>query len=211
VTLARDPGPDRITLEHIGPSGEHLGRLGETTGLVRASLAAKVNGPIPFSPFPHAATHGDVVYLTNGSQPLVTARSATGQWTIAFPAHDHDAGQEWTALVGELERRRLQPFVGVVSTAPRPDSIPHLSGLLIDDAGLVWAKRYDPRTDAIWLGGGARGLGGTWWVADSAGRVVASVQVPVGFAPLEIQDARVIGVSVDSLGVERVEVRAISR
>jgi hypothetical protein len=143
--------------------------------------------------------------------PLVRAWSAAGEWTIELPALEHDAEREWSALAEQIERRRLQPFLRVVSTAPRPDSIPHLGGLLIDEGGRIWAKRYDPATDAIWLGGGARGFGGTWWVADSAGRVIASVQVPAGFAPLAVEDARVVGVSVDSLGVERVEVRTISR
>jgi hypothetical protein len=211
VAFADGLGPDRVSIERMSASGEHLGRLGETTGLVRARLAEKVNGPIPFSPYPHVATHGDTVYHTNGREPLVTAWSAAGEWTISFPAHDYDAERQWSALVAEVERRSLEPVLRVVSTAPRPDWIPHLSGLLVDDAGRIWARRYEPGTDAIWLGGGARGFGGTWWVADPAGRVIASVQVPAGFAPLEIEDARVLGVSVDSLGVERVEVRTISR
>jgi hypothetical protein len=211
VTLAAESGPDRVSIDNFGQNGEHLRRLGGTTGLVRARLAEKINGPLPFSPFPHAATDGVVVYHTNGAEPVVTAWSASEERTIAFPPHDYDVEREWSTFVAKLEGDNVQPFVRVVTTAPRPEAIPHLAGLLVDEAGHLWAKRYDPRTDAIWLGGGARGFGGTWWVADPARGVIARVAVPDGFAPLQVAGARVLGVSVDSLGVERVEIRAISK
>jgi hypothetical protein len=211
VALADGLGADRVSIENISEKGEHLGRVAEMTGLVRARLAEKVNGPIPFSPYPHVATYGDVVYHTNGTEPSVIAWSAAGERTIAFPPHDYDVDREWSAFAAELERDNVQPFVRAVATTPRPESIPHLAGLLTDEAGRIWAKRYEPGTDAIWRGGGARAVGGTWWVADPAGSLVATVQVPAGFAPLQVADARVLGVSVDSLGVERVEVRTISR
>jgi hypothetical protein len=211
VALSAESGPDRVSIENISRVGEHLRRVAETTGLVRAKLAEKVNGPIPFSPYPHVAIYGDIVYHTNGTEPMVTAWSAVGDRTIAFPPHDYEVEREWSAFAADLERDKVQPFVRAVATAPRPERIPHLAGLLTDDAGRIWAKRYEPRTDAIWRGGGVRGVGGTWWVADPAGRLIARVQVPAGFAPLQVADARVLGVSVDSLGVERVEVRTISR
>ncbi len=211
VALADGPGADLVTIERISARGEHLDRLVETTGLIRARLAERLTGPVPFSPYPHAATYGDMVYHTNGTEPVVTASSPTGDRTIVFPAHDYDVEREWEVVAAEVERRNVVPFVGAVTTAPRPEWIPHLAGLLIDDAGRIWAKRYEPGTDAIWLGGGGRGAGGTWWVADPGGSLVATVQVPTSFAPLQVEGTRVLGVTVDSLGVERVEVRVISR
>lgn len=210
VALAGGLGGDQVSIERISAAGDHLGRMVETTGLVRATLAERVVGPIPFSPYPHVATYADIVYHTNGAESLVTAWSPDAERTIAFPPHDYDVGREWSAVLAEVERRNVEPFARAVATAPRPERIPHLAGLLIDDAGLIWTKRYEPGTDAIWLGGGARPSGGTWWVADASGNLIATVQVPAGFAPLQIENARVLGVSVDSLGVERVEVRAIS-
>lgn len=211
VALADGLGGDRVTIERISPSGEHLARLGETTGLVRARLAERVTGPIPFSPYPYVATFGDVVYHTNGAKPFVTAWSTTGERRIAFPPQDYDVEREWSALAAEVENRNVEPFVRAVATAPRPEWIPHLAGLLIDEAGRVWAKRYEPATDAIWLGGERRGGGGMWWVADPAGSLIATVQAPTAFMPLQVRDRRVLGISVDSLGVERIEVRTISR
>lgn len=211
VALADRPGADLVTIERVSARGEHLGRLAETTGLVRARLAERLTGPVPFSPYPYVATYGDIVYYTNGAEPVVTASSPTGDLTIAFPARDYDVEREWAAVAAEVERRNVVPFVRAVTTAPRPESIPYLAGLLIDDAGRIWAKRYEPDTDAIWLGGGGRGRGGTWWVADPGGGLIATVQVPEGFAPLQVEDTRVLGVTADSLLVERVEVRTISR
>lgn len=211
VALAESLGPDRITIELISPIGEHIGRLGETTGLVRARLAERVNGPIPFSPYPYVATYRDVVYHTNGAEPLVKAWSPGGERTIAFPPHDYDVGREWAAVTTEVENRMIEPFVRAIATAPRPDVIPHLAGLLIDDAGRIWAKRYDPLADSIWLRGQGAGGTATWWVADSAGDLIATVQAPAGFEPLQIEGTRVLGMSVDSLGVERVEVRTLSK
>lgn len=210
VALADGLGGDHVSIERISAGGDHLGQLAETTGLVRARLAERVIGPTPFSPYPHVATYADIVYHTNGVEPLVTAWSPDAERTIAFPPHDYDVGREWSAVLAEVERRNVEPFVRAVGTAPRPERIPHLAGLIIDDAGLIWAKRYEPGTDAIWLGGGARPGGGTWWVADASGNLIATVQVPEGFLPFQIENARVLGVSVDSLGVERVEVRTIS-
>jgi hypothetical protein len=211
VTLSSALGADRVTIENIGRNGDHIRRLAETTGLVRAKLSDKVNGPLPFSPYSRVATYGDLVYHTNGMESAVATWSPAGERTITFPPQDHDVEREWSAFAAHLERHNVQPFVRVIATAPRPERIPSLSGLLVDDAGRIWAKRYEPIADAIWLGGGTRSIGGTWWVADSAGRVVATVEVPAGFAPLQIENARVLGVFVDSLGVERVEIRTISR
>jgi hypothetical protein len=40
---------------------------------------------------------------------------------------------------------------------------------------------------------------------------MARAEIPAGFAPVQVEGDRVLGISVDSLGVERVEVRALSR
>lgn len=211
VALADGLGPDLISIERISASGDHLGRVQETTGLVRASLAERVIGPIPFSPFPYVVPDGDVVYHTNGREPVVTVWSAEGERTIAFPAQAYDVEREWADVAAEVERRNAEPFARAVATAPSPEWIPHLAGLLVDGAGRIWTKQYEPGTDAIWLGGGERGGGGTWWVADRTGRLIATVEMPAGFAPLQVRGGRVLGISEDSLGVERVEVRTISK
>ena len=209
VALAEDLGGDLVSLERISPSGDHLGQLAETRGLVRARLADQLTGPVPFSPFPHVTTHADVMYYTNGMEPRVITWSPVGGDTITFPAHEYDVDREWSNLAAEVERRSVEPFVRAVGTAPRPQLIPHLAGLLVDDAGFVWAKRYEPLADAIWLVRGLRSSGGTWWVSDPSGDLVATVAIPEGFAPVEIRGAQVLGVVTDSLGVERVEVRTL--
>jgi hypothetical protein len=206
------PGADRVWMERFGADGRHLGRLIEGTGFIRDRLANGGIGPIAFSPYPHFATDGRTVYHTNGYASAVTVWSGdTEQRTIVFPAVEHDLEGAWSTLETELERLEIELYLEMVATAPRPDSIPSLAGLLVDDAGRLWAKQYDPATDALWLGGGARPAGGSWWVADAEGTLVARADVPAGFAPVQVEEDRVLGISVDDLGVERVEVRALSR
>ena len=206
-----EPGADRVRVERFGADGNHLGRLVESTGFVRAALPDGRSTPIPFSPYPHFASDGRTIYHTNGYASAVTAWSGGDLRTIVFPPAEHDLERAWATLETELRRRDIEFFLGVVATAPRPDSIPSLAGLLVDDAGRLWAKRYEPGTDALWLGGGARPAGGSWWVADAEGTVMARAEIPAGFAPVHVEGDRVLGISVDSLGVERVEVRALSR
>lgn len=215
---AGGPGPDRVTIEHFSAHGDHLGRLVETTGLVRARLGEGLMGPVAFSPYPHVRTHAGVLYHANGVEPIVREWSPTGERAVVLPAHAFDVEREWSALLATVQERGLEPYVRVVQTAPRPERIPHLSGLLVDESGRIWAKRYDPASDAIWLGGGARPAGGWWWIAEtiasgtgSAGSVVATIQMPDGFAPLQVHGDRLLGLSTDSLGVQRVEVRSILR
>lgn len=206
-----EPGPDRVWVERFGADGGHLGRLVESTGLVRARLSGGGSAPIAFSPYAHFATDGSTLYHTNGYGPAVTAWSGAEARTIMFPTVEHDLERAWSTLEAELRRRDSEFFLSAIATAPRPDSIPSLGGLLVDDAGRLWAKRYDPATDALWLGGGARSAGGSWWVADAEGTIMARAEVPAGFAPVQVEGDRVLGISVDDLGVERVEVRALSR
>ena len=205
------PGADRVWVERFDADGRHLGRLGESTGLVRARLSGGGSAPIPFSPYPHFASDGRTIYHTNGHASAVTAWSGGDARTIVFPPAEHDLERAWSTLETELRRRDIEFYLGMVATAPRPDSIPSLAGLLVDDAGRLWAKRYEPATDALWLGGGARPSGGTWWVADAEGTLIARAEIPAGFAPVQVEGDRVLGISLDPLGVERVEVRALSR
>jgi hypothetical protein len=205
-------GADRVWVERFGADGAHLGRLVEGTGFVRTRLSEEMTGPIPFSPYPHYATDGSSIYQTSAYGSEVTAWSIGGEpRAISFPPAEHDPARAWSTLEAELDRRDIDFYSGVLATAPRPDSIPSLAGLLVDDAGRLWAKRYDPGTDALWLGGGARPAGGSWWVADSDGALLARAEVPDGFTPMQVEADSVLGISVDALGVERVEVRTLSR
>jgi len=96
-----------------------------------------------------------------------------------------------------------------VREVPGTDSIPAFSELLKDDAGHLWLKRYDARTDSHWVR--RKRTGGAWLVVGTDGRVIARTMVPDGFRLMAVRGERLAGVAVDRLGVERVQVYALDR
>ena len=209
LARADGTGRDRVSAERFDQTGRHLGRALETTGFERARLGDRLGGPIPFSPFPRVVAYGAAIYYTQGYAPTVFEWSSDGERSIRFPANTEDPGAAWTHLEAEVRARELEMYVQALPTSPRPDSIPSIGGIMADDSGRVWAKQYDARRDALWLRSASRQTGGSWWVADPAGQLVATVEMPGTFAPLRVRGERVVGVSVGEFGIERVEVRSL--
>ncbi len=198
---------DRMSVELFRVTGEHIGRVGEVRGMVRGARA-----PVPYSPFPYFAVRGDAVYFTNGASPEVTVLEAGGvARTITLPRAEHDVNAAWEALRPALEEKAEPYYLSFLEEMSRPDSIPHIAGLLVDDAGRVWTKRYQVPWDALWIDGGERIRGGRWLVADLDGKPMATVDLPDGFTPLQVAEGRLLGLSVDALGVEGVEVYDLIR
>lgn len=204
-------GRDRVSVEVFGPDGGHVGRMAEATGFLRVRFDDEVTVPAPFSPVPYFATHGSSVYFTNGEAPEVSVWSGDSTRVIGFPPASHDVPDAWMQLEKGLEAEGFEMFRDLLPQVPRSNGIPHLAGLLVDNGGRVWTKRYSPGTDALWLGGGQRPSGGVWWVADPTGELLAEVQMPAGLAPLDISGELVLGVTVDDLGIERVQVHRLAK
>lgn len=79
---------------------------------------------------------------------------------------------------------------------PIPSAKPVFSDLLAARDGTIWLRRYRP------FGGEG---GGRWDVVGEDGRWLATVRVPDHFSPRVVTGERVVGITVDSLGVERVQ------
>lgn len=205
-------GHDRISVERFGPDGEHRGRLTEVTGFIRGR-----GGPGPFSPYPYFAVHDGVIHFTNGETPTVHLWEGAGPYSgsadrvVTLPPADNDAAEAWEALPALLEDRGDEMRLFFLEQAERSDSIPHLAGLLVDDGGHVWTKRYDAPRDAMMLDGGPRVRGGTWWVADATGSLVAMADVPEGLVPLQVTGDWLLGLTMDEFGVERVQLHTVAR
>jgi hypothetical protein len=201
------PSPDRLTVERFGPGGNFRNTVAELAGFIRNG-----GSPIPFSPYPWFAEYRDSVYFTNGLLPEVRTwdRDGVAGRTIELPPAGVDVSKAWADLKAAVEARGSELQREQLSSMPHPDSLPNLAGLLVDGAGRVWTKRYDPATDALWLHGGASIQGGTWWVVDRDGSVLATATVPEGLIPMQVQGDRVLALSADSLGVERVTVHHLS-
>jgi hypothetical protein len=202
--------PDRLAVERYGSEGEFLGRGRERGGLVRVATSAG-SAPLPFTPFPYFADAGDVLYFTDGSPPVVSVmdRSLADVRRIELPSAVHDPEGAWRDLAARLNEPDAPPMAAwfgdlMAETSP-PDSIPHIAGLLVDDQERLWTKQYDPAEDALWLRFGGRVAGGVWWVSDvSTGLVVARARIPERLSPVEVKEDRLLGVSVDDFGVQRV-------
>lgn len=200
---------DRMSIELFDAEGAHVQRLGEVSGMVRFEFGEGGRSPLPFSPLPRFAVHGSRVFSSDGYAADVSVmEAATGARTLSAPRVDHDIPTAWVAMERAVQEPGREYFVEAFPDAPRPDSLPQIAALLTDDEGRLWAKAYEPMEDALWLDP-LQNDGGIWNVLTLEGEHVASVSVPLGFRPLQVLGDRVLGRSVDEMGVQRVEVRRL--
>ena len=82
------------------------------------------------------------------------------------------------------------------------DSLPALDRIHLDVADRLWVEEYVPLYEDRTAG---------WWVFSPDGNLQARATIPAGFSPQVIEQDHVLGVSEDSLGVDYVERRRLSR
>ncbi|MFV1985687.1 MAG: 6-bladed beta-propeller [Gemmatimonadota bacterium] len=203
---------DRFFLVRFDAAGSFANLMGEETFFHRTGFSGGGGAPVPFSPRPYAAVFGDSLYFSDGSRPEIEVRDWRGNVsrTIALPVGSTNVNAAFAALEAELGTEGFYT-VERLRESPRPDVIPHIAGMLVDDAGYIWARAYDAPRDALWFPAGSRRFGGTWWVIDPAGEHVATVEMPDNFKPLDIRGDRIAGLTRDELDVERVAVHTIDR
>ena len=81
------------------------------------------------------------------------------------------------------------------------ESYPAFSAVQSDPLGYLWVREYDlPGQD-----------GNLWTVFDTEGRVQGFVEMPAALEPYEIGEDYILGLSLDELGVERVQLWPLSR
>jgi hypothetical protein len=212
----RSPAPYRLYRYHL--SGEFRAAVGQVEGMWRYETT-----PLPFTPVPWAVTWKDTIYVAAGYAPGIEVRDRDGARvrTLAVPGKRAASRNEWTAFQRTLhERADDLPagsfYVNLLDRGEIPfdDRMPAVAGLLVDDAGLIWAKAFSPAEDSGWLRARVRppAPGGEWWVLDPAlGVTVARVEMPPSVVPLLIRESELIGKDVDPLGVERVVVHELRR
>ena len=172
----------------------------------------RVDGrPYPFSPLARPAfLRGSILRVDAlGSNLVLLDRKGVVWKSISIPSRRLDKGRAWSSLENALDRRSDPAMARRLRDMPREPQLPRLSSVLVDDEEFVWVKEYDTNQDVQWLGGWAGGEGGTWWVVDPSGQVRQSIKIPDGVFPLSIAGSRLVGRSVDELGVNRVVIHRI--
>lgn len=216
MNFGRPRGPSPLAFEQwrmarFSPDGTFRGELGVIEGMLRAR-----GSPVPFSPVPYVAVRGDSMYVTAGYTSEISVASGAGKPVrkIPLPAVQAPPRDVWSLLEDTLQARKSTMLLEKLRQGqmPRSDRFPVVGGLLLDGRGDIWVKAYDALTDAVGLKSIAANVpapGGEWRVLRPDGRFVAKVRIPANTIPLAVADDRLLGLSVDELGVQRVVVDRI--
>lgn len=196
---------DVMEIGRFDVSGDLVRRLATATGMWRWERTM-----YPFSPRFYGFTVGDSVFFTDGLQPELQVVDADGNSLAGIRLHESRVlpDDPWGVLAGVLETEQNQEALNLLSEVPH-DSVPATAVVFRDTEGRVWAKEYAPGTDSNWLGLFTRRSGGRWWVLNPDGNVLAEVAIPEGLIPLDAYGERLVGLTRDALGVQRVVVHVM--
>ena len=167
-------------------------------------------GAVTFGRYSSADVRGGLLYMTDGGMYEVRAYApdrglarilrvlreprAVGD---ALLEDYYDPLLEYAAT--PEERRRSEELR---AAWPHAETLPWISGIVVDESGGVWVREYQHRFDPS---------PERWAVFDLDGTWLGRVQMPVGFTPSWIDADRVLGVSRGELGMEFVRVYALHR
>jgi hypothetical protein len=106
------------------------------------------------------------------------------------------------ARVGESDITGGRAWVeGLYDSDYRPAAAPRFARFIPGPAGEMWVESYSEEVAAPH----------TLVVLDSGGRHVGNATAPAGVTPHVVSEERLVGVQVDSLGVERVVMHEVER
>jgi len=178
--------------------------------------------PLPFGAYPVWTAGGSDVYLARSEafevhvfRPGDRISDRVIRWRSpprAVTAADRAAYAEFRARVLEDEpfmRDVLEPL----DDFPAPEHRPAFLDLIVDDEGNLWAREYPveiggyPTNDQV----DPSDPPDVWHVFDPEGRLLGPVEMPRGFELHGVHGGYAIGVAVDDLDVERVQLYPIDR
>lgn len=100
--------------------------------------------------------------------------------------------EEQFATIDDAEVK--ERHTGVLAQLPRPEFHPAFTGLMADDDGNLWVQESRLPWETA-----------SWQVFDAEGRLLAPVEMPVGFRPLHIGSDFIVGLVTDDLDIQQVE------
>jgi 6-bladed beta-propeller len=209
--LDRDPTSvtvDSMVLGRFTPYGGFVGELGEGLGLYR------FNGKLhPLSRAPHWDIWSDRIFASDGSSEiLIWLKEPTQSVDLKLPMDS----LETQVVLAEVESAirgkpdQVRETVATLRNGQAGSPMPVVSSMLVDDKGQVWVKRFDPHSDAAAVSRLLQWPGGTWLIIDRTGSLVAELSMPERFTLLDVRGDRLLGISRDLLGVEKIEVYGLA-
>lgn len=197
----------------IDRSGVRLSSFGSFPGA--ELFIARMAGFVLFGARTYAAVVGDQLVVGTAKEPELRFYGRDGllRRIVRWPDHDRRVTPErveqfiQVALASLPEAARAQGRQ-IFEDVPRSEMQPAYEDVLASSEGRLWVGAYRGPESTL---DGARSPEREWLVLDSHGVVEARIFTPLGFQPLFVGEDEVIGVYVDELGVESIQVYRVLR
>jgi hypothetical protein len=208
VTTVDRTGPyrPRVSVGMVDGEGRLLRIVGTYPGTERYK-SANNDGPLPPGRSLTTRIGRDAVYIGTADSfhiervGLDGTRSSFGLEVANAPVTEN-VRDAWVETMAE---RALEPRRPAIRSALRqfalPGTLPAYAGFDLDEEGNLWVSHYPiPGEKAA-----------VWRVFSGDGRWIASIDIPVTFRPAYIAPNFILGVHLDSLGVQTVRRYEVNR
>lgn len=170
---------------------------------------APVGWGIPFTNLhPPAVVSWRGVFVNDGRTTEIREFDTEGHVLRVFRINESGRPVTEETIEAELDLRSGRSvgppraeYERVYAMMPLPDTLPAFASLRLDQEGWLWAERYEQ----------GEGRPRKWVVFDPVGRAHGTMETPADLDIYEIGRDYILGVSTDSLGVERVQRHHLER
>jgi hypothetical protein len=191
------------TYDAVGALVDSLRRIPHNERFVRQVGDRRTTVRAPFTAEASLVRFGSGFCHAFGPHPEVHCYGQVGDlkgiWRLSLrprPVTEADIDAYWSTLRDEAEGPYREVMLRIRDAITFPDAMPAFSAALVEDDGVLWARKYDPTADGT----------GTWWLFDSEGRVTGQLKTPAGLEIMDVGSGLIAGVWRDELGVEHVRV-----
>lgn len=197
---------------HYGRDGKFANDLASLPGQPRygAEAGGVVSFPyIPFTTAPTVTTSGRHAVFASGGTPEIRYRATSGaverivRWRAERRSSTEHLERYRDYLLGQItdENRRRQYARLFTEDLPIPTQLPVFTDLMGDAEGHVWVEHYRlPWEEER-----------RWTIIGPAGRWLGEITSPPGFRPMRIGADHVLGLHLDDMRIERVQVYGLDR
>lgn len=197
--------PDRMTFGLFEPNGQFVRIIGSGLGMQRLHSRTS-RGPFVFSPFPWYGILRDTLVYTNGLDGAVSfydlnTPGRNRRLSVRGPVLSLDAA--WRNVDRAMQEESAAVLTDLANSTSRSiGNVPQFARMLVDDAGRLWLKEYQPEHDAMPFRKGRFVSGGQWRIVRTNGTPVARLSMPEHVAPIAVYGDQLLGVARDEFDVE---------